>query len=230
MLFRPEVMQSNMSPWTGAVRVAYSLPIWAVTTLAVVLAAALVAYGAYGSFARKTRVTGILVPHGGELNIIAPLAGRVTDLLVREGQAVDAGEILMTLHTDRVAESVEGTRDATVLVGAHIENRRRALASQKTFLEASARLQKQAIESRLRGLNLEIGKMQDEIELQQRRRDIATASLRRYEELAARRFVSSIHVQQHEEALIDQDVRLRSLERSLLSAGKEREASAMELQ
>ena len=76
---------------------------------------------------------------------------------------------------------------------------------------------------------LEIQKLEDEIDLQKRRQGIAAAALQRYEELAVRHFVSSNQVQQHQEALIDQEARLRSMERSLVGARKDRNASMMEL-
>lgn len=229
MLFRPEVLEYNATSWIGGLRVARSLPTWIITSLAVLLAVSLIAYGVFGSYARKARVAGILVSQGGELNVTAPSLGRVIDIRVREGQAVKAGEALMTLDTDRTIESRQGTREATALIGEQIENRRRALDSRRQSRESGARLEKQAINARVRSLDVEIGKIEDEIELQKRRRDIAAASLQRHQQLAANRFVSSAQVEQHQEALIDQEASLKSLERSLASARKDREASAMDL-
>lgn len=229
LLFRPEVLESRAASWIGGLRSTNSPPTWTILFIATLLAASLVAYGVLGSYARKARVAGILAPHGGELNVVAPAVGRVTEIRVREGQFVKAGEVLMVLDTDRTTESRDGPRTTTTLVGEQIENRRHALSSHRQTLQSNARLQKQAIESRMRSSYLEIRKLEDEVHLQERRREIAAAAVQRYEDLAIRKFVSLNQVQQHQEALIDQEVRLRSMERSLVGARKDRDASMMEL-
>jgi membrane fusion protein len=94
-----------------------------------------------------------------------------------------------------------GTRETSALVNEQIENRR------------------------LRSLDIELEKITDEFELQIRRRDIAAAGLRRFEQLADSKFVSAIQVQQQQEAQIDQDARLKSLERNLNSSRKVRAAT-----
>lgn len=225
--FAPKSLR--VASWIGGLRATNSPPAWTIVFIAALLAASLVAYGVLGSYARKARVPGILAPHGGELNVVAPVVGRVTEIRVREGQFVKVGEVLMVLDTDRTTESRDGPRETTTLVAEQIENRRHALSSQRQALQSNARLQKQAIESRLRDSDLEIQKLEDEIDLQKRRQGIAAAALQRYEELAVRHFVSSNQVQQHQEALIDQEARLRSMERSLVGARKDRNASMMEL-
>jgi membrane fusion protein len=230
VLFRPEVSASNATSWVGELRLSHSVPIWIASCTAACLAASLLAYGVLGSYAKKARVSGILISQGGELNVTAPSVGRIAELRIKEGQTVATGEALMVLDTDRPTESANGTRDTAVLINEQIENRRGALASQRQSKESFARLQKQAIESRLRSLDIELGKIKDEIDLQKRRRSIAAASLQRYERLADSKFVSASQVQQQQEALIDQDARLKSLERNLASARKDRAASAMDLQ
>lgn len=229
VLFRPEVSQSSAASWVGELRLTHSIPTWIASCTTVVLAAILIAYGIVGTYARKARVSGILVSQGGELNVTAPSIGRVMELRIKEGQTVLAGETLMVLDTDRPTEMPTGTKETAVLINEQIDNRRNALASQMQSKDSFARMQKQAIESRLRSLDIELEKITDEIELQKRRRDIAATSLRRYEQLADSKFVSAIQVQQQQETLIDQDARLKSLERNLNSSRKDRAASAMEL-
>lgn len=229
MLFRPEVANRPIDAWIGEIHVARSIPSWIVSGIAIVLATTLIAYGFLGTYARKARVSGILVSQGGELNIVAPLLGKVTDMRIREGQAVGEGEVLLVLDTDRPTESADGTRAATDLISKQIDIRRNALAAHRQSKENYARVQKLTIESRLRSLDQELEELDDEIRLQKRRRDIAATSVRRYEELAASKFMSAMQVQQQHENLIDQDARLKSLERMLTGIRKDRETSLMEL-
>ena len=58
--------------------------------------------------------------------------------------------------------------------------------------------------------------------LQARRRDLAQRSVKRYEDLVASEFVSPVQVQNQQEMLIDQDGRLRTLERARLNLQRER--------
>lgn len=92
-----------------------------------------------------------------------------------------------------------------------------------------ARLQKQTIEFRLRSQGIELENIEDEIALQKRRRDLAATSVQRYEKLVLNKFVSPIQVQQQQEILIDQDAKLKSLERTLTGIKKEQAASAIAL-
>ena len=102
-LFREEVLSARADRWLGGVQLAQSIPAWLGCAMAVVLAAALVAYGFVGSYARKAHISGILAPRGGEINIQAPAPGRVSELRIKEGQRVSAGDILMVLDTDKAA-------------------------------------------------------------------------------------------------------------------------------
>lgn len=200
------------------------------TGLALLLASSLVSYGVLGTYARKARVAGILVSQGGEFKVTAPAAGHVSEVLVREGQSVKAGQSLVVIATDRTTELQQGIGNASVHISEQIEKRRQAIRLQQQSRESSASLQKAALSARLRSLDTEIGKVEDEVALQQRRRDIATANLQRYEQLEARQFVSSQQVQQYQDTLIEQEARLKALERNLASVRKDRQASETELQ
>ena len=59
----------------GAIRLAQPISSWLIAGVALVIAAALIAYITLGSITKKARVTGITVPVGGNLSIAAPNAG-----------------------------------------------------------------------------------------------------------------------------------------------------------
>ncbi|BCB27652.1 secretion protein [Sulfurimicrobium lacus] len=229
VLFRPEVSQRNAVSLLGELRTTHSVPAWVITAIAVLLAIALVSYGILGTYAKKSRVNGILVSQGGELNVTAPSFGRIVELRIKEGQAVRTGETLMILNIDRPTEFANGTKETAALISEQIENKRIAFASQRQSKESFARLQKQTIEFRLRSQGIELENIEDEIALQKRRRDLAATSVQRYEKLVLNKFVSAIQVQQQQEILIDQDSKLKSLERTLTGIKKEQAASAIAL-
>lgn len=228
MLFRPEVIDQGTT-WIGGLRAARTTPTWLVTCVALLLAAGLMVYGVFGTYARKTRVAGILVSQGGEFKVTAPAAGYVSELKVHEGESVKAGQPLLVITTDRTTELRQGTGYASAHINEQIEKRRQAIRAQQHSRESTASLQKATQSLRMRSLDIEIEKIEDEINLQQRRRDIAATSLKRYEQLEARQFVSSFQVQQHQETLLDHEARLKALERNLAAVRKDRDASELEL-
>lgn len=195
---------------------------WIVAAVATSLAVALIAYACIGTYARKARVNGVLVPHGGEINIAAPVIGRVAELRVKEGDAVQAGDVLLVLDTDRVTAVAGSTEDMAAIVGEKIEAKRSALANERSLRETQARLRQQANGDRMLALDAELRKLEDELALARRRRDLAAQSVARYEELAKNNFVSPIQVQQQHEALLDQDSRLQALERTRLALQRDR--------
>ncbi|MEQ1638466.1 MAG: HlyD family efflux transporter periplasmic adaptor subunit [Methylococcales bacterium] len=224
-LFRPEVVDARAGRWLGNVLLTQSIPLWVGSLMAVVLAGSLVSYGVIGSYAHKAHVSGILVPKGGEINIAAPVAGRISELRVKEGQPVSANEVLMVLDTDRATSIVDGKNgygDAAVLVGNQIEIRKLALRNERSLRESQAQVHRQANRDRIANLNNELAKLSDEISLQGQRRELAEVNLKRYESLASSDYVTPVQVQDQKEIMIDQEGRLRSLERTRLNLRRER--------
>jgi membrane fusion protein len=228
MLFRSEVVEARNRQWLGRVQVAQSVPVWLGSTIAILLAGSLLAYSCIGTYARKARVAGILAPRGGELNITAPVAGRVADLRVKEGQVVAAGDVLLVLDTDRAASipggpgESSGIADTAGLVAHQLVLRRQGIINERSARSAQAETRSRTTADRLSTLDSELVKLTDEIALQGQRKELAQRSVKRYEELASLNFVSSVQAQTQHETLLDQDSRLRSLERSRLNLQRER--------
>lgn len=233
-LFRQEVMQARAGHWLGSVHLAQSVPFWSACLVALALAGSLIAYGVLGTYARKAHVAGVLAPQGGEVNIAAAVAGRVMELRVKEGQTVAAGDILLILDTDRATamagQGDAGGRigDAAAMVGRQIEIRRTSLNSERALRESQAQARRQSIRDRLPTIDSELRKLDDEITLQGRRKELAERSVKRFEDLATSKFVSPVQVQNQQEALIDQDARFRALERAKLTLRRERAGLAAE--
>ncbi len=100
-LFRPEVHAAQAAQWLGSVRLHRPLSYTLVTGAALAMALALIAFAAWGEVNRKARLSGLLVPSQGSLNITAQQAGVLIELPIAEGQSVKAGEVLLVLNTER---------------------------------------------------------------------------------------------------------------------------------
>jgi membrane fusion protein len=188
-----------------------------VTGSALALALALVAFAAWGEVNRKARLTGLLVPTQGSLNIAAPQAGVLMELPVSEGQSVKAGGVLLVLHTERRSLLAGQADDATERVARQIDARKQTVDTERNLRELQRTQREQVLSDRIRTMKAELRQADEERSLQQRRVQLARTTLTRNEQLAQDGFVSVAQVQTRQEELIDADARLKTLERSGLA-------------
>ncbi|MBI3285720.1 MAG: HlyD family efflux transporter periplasmic adaptor subunit, partial [Burkholderiales bacterium] len=213
-LFRPEVTLALSQQSLGAIRLAQPLSASLIAAVAVLVAAALIAYLTLGSVSKKARVAGVTVPAGGSLSIAAPNAGVLLRSLVAEGQQVIAGQPLFVLSTARVGEQGE----ITALVAQQLAS----LEAEQRLRNSQYRDKKQALSLRLANLATEASQLEQEISLAQRRLSLANDSLHKFQTLQASGYVSSAQSQQKQEELLDLASRLSNLQRNKLQLNANR--------
>lgn len=216
-LFREEVRAAQAAQWLGSVRLHRPLSFSLVTSAALAMGIALVAFAAWGEVNRKARLVGLLVPSQGSLNISAPQAGVLVELPVSEGQTVKAGDVLVVLHTERQSLLNGTVGDTSERVALQIEARQQTLNTERTLRELQTRQREQVLADRIRTLQAELRQADEERSLQQRRVQLARTTLERHEQLAKDGFVAAAQVQGKQEELIDVDARLQSLARGRLA-------------
>jgi membrane fusion protein len=118
-LFRPESLRARELAWQGRSALALRLPTAFLSFASVALAAAIVALIAFGSYARRVDMDGVVLPSAGLIAISSPAAGWIEDLRVREGEVVEKGAWLYTLDLDtstkdgRTQQQIINTETAT---------------------------------------------------------------------------------------------------------------------
>ena len=235
-LFREEVGAAQAANWLGSVRLHRPLSFAWVTTVALALAMALVAFAAWGDVNRKARLSGLLVPTLGSLNITTGQSGVLLELPIAEGQTVAAGDVLMVLgtaHRSLQDGTVQDTSDRAAL---QIEARQQSLATERTLRQLQTSQREQALGDRIRTLQSELRQADEETTLAQRRVQLARTTLQRNEQLASEGFVAAAQVQTRQEEVIDANARLQSVQRSrtalqrdMQSAQSERKALSTQL-
>lgn len=223
-LFREEVRAAQAAQWLGSVRLHRPLSFAMMTGAALVIGCALVVFAVWGEVNRKARLVGLLVPTQGSLNITAPLAGILVALPVSEGQTVQAGDVLLVLHTERQSLLNGAVGDTSARVALQIEARQQTLNTERTLRELQTRQREQVLADRIRSLQAELRQAGEERNLQQRRVQLARTTLERQEQLAMEGFVSAAQVQTRQEESIDINARLQSLERSRLALQRDLQA------
>ncbi len=216
MLFRQEVAAAQAAQYLGSVRLQRPWSYAAVTSVALALALMLVAFATWGEVNRKARLSGVVVPSQGSLNISAPQAGVVMDLPVREGQSVKAGEVLLVLQTERQSMLNGSLSDTTERAAQQIATRLQTLSTERTLRELQTQQREQVLDDRLRTTAQQLRQAEEESALQARRVQLAQTTLVRNQQLAESGFVAEAQVQVRQEELIDAKARAQALERARL--------------
>ncbi len=211
-LFRPEVSASLSQQWMGAIRLAQPISNWLIVGVAIGLALCLILFLFLGSVTKKARVTGVTIPLGGSISIAAPNAGLLVHSFVKEGEAVNAGQILFELSNARQGEKGE----ITALVGQQLNARHESLEAEQRLRTAQASERKAALVQRQHNLQSELAQLDQEAVLIERRQKLAQESLSKFQTLQSNGYVSSAQVQQKQEELIDIASRVSSLQRGRL--------------
>lgn len=215
-LFREEVSAAQTAQWLGSVRLHRPISFSVMTAAALGIALLSVAFVTWGEVNRKAHLSGLLVPSLGTLNITAPQAGTVIQLPVAEGQAVQAGDVLLVVNAER-SSLRNGVADDTVArVALQIEARQQTIATERTLRELQSRQRESVLQDRIRTLQAELRQSAEECSLQERRVQLAQTTLSRNEQLGNDGFVSAAQVQTRQEELIDTTARLQSAQRTRL--------------
>ncbi|RQQ48474.1 HlyD family secretion protein [Burkholderia stagnalis] len=211
-LFRQEALDATRHKLMGTVSL-YSPP-WRWLTIGVATATtlALVAFLVFGTYTKRERVAGQLLPAKGLLTVAPPLMGTVIDTRVREGQTVAAGAELMAVSAE-VATELGSTRER---VGEQ-------LRLQRTRLEADLASQSQLRDEANRGLRARAAALNDQlaqIALQKTQRarqiELAQRQLGKLQSMREQGYASNSQVEQQEAALLDAQARVQDLARQRL--------------
>ena len=224
-LFRPHVTQAKQASWLGGIHLAHNPRFSIIAGVALALASALVAFGAWGKVARKVRVPGLLMAQQGTLELSAPASGVLLAQRVQEGEWVVQGQTLFVLNTDKA--TLEG--NASALLSSHMAQRRSTLLAERASRQAQHTQRSLHMTERIRSLDLESNQAAQEQALAKRRVDLAHKTWRRFEQMATEGFVSDIQAQNKQEELIDLQSRLENSQRNGVALTREHSAAQAEL-
>jgi membrane fusion protein len=224
-LFRSEVTQSKQASWMGPIHLAHNPRFTIVASIALVLACALLAFGAWGKVARKVRMPGVLMPEWGTVELSAAISGVLLEQRVKEGDWVQQGQVLFVVNTDKT--TAEGS--TTSLLASHLAQRRSTLLAERASRIAQNRQREAHLADRIRSLSLETTQSTQEHALAKRRVELAQKTSARFEQMAAQGFVSEIQAQGKQEELIDLQSRFENTLRNGVALAREQNAAQADL-
>lgn len=224
-LFREEVLAAQQTPWVGTILLEPRVSHRIAARVAVAAAIALIALLVFGTFTRKERISGWLVPESGIIRVVAPGAGVVKSLAVKEGQKVTKGQPLLVLSNDVQTESVGAAGEQAL---SKLASRRDTLLRQREAEQRLADQKASEVGERVEALSQEAGFLAGEIDLQRRRIKLSTDSLTRAQYLRQRGIITKASLGNVEGEHLDQAAKLQALERSLSQLRRELSAAKTE--
>ncbi len=217
-LFRPEVMASQGQRPYGAITLSQPVSHKWLIILCVLIALAVAAYFALGSYTRKVQVAGVLVPSQGVLKLASPQGGGLTSMMVNEGQYVKKGDVLFEVSAQR---SAAATGSVELQTAAQLTRKKKSLESERAQQQQLLQEQQTGLERRASSLTGELQQVRQESATQQNRLSLAEQNLKRHESLVAQNFVSPAQLLQHQADHLEQQARLQQLQRSATSISRE---------
>src|SRR5919109_1395839 len=204
-LFRAEVMAERQTQWLGNVLLEPRLSGGVLTAAALVAAAAVLTLLVFGSYTRKARVNGWLMPKQGIARVFAPQAGVVTRVHAHEGVKVARGMPLMSLSAEVQSEALGATRKEIVR---RLEARHGSLVASKGVQEQLFEQKAADLRRRLEALDTEQKHLASEIELQRARLGLSSESLTRERTMRTNDLISLTRLLRTERDHLEQAGRL----------------------
>ena len=181
-LFRQEAIDAQREKFLGEATIARPVPFWVFTTLAFGTALLLVAVAIWGQYTRRERVEGYLALDTGAARVLVPDAGRIAELLVKEGDEVKAGDALARVTIDRITGTGASTSEA---VTAEMQSRRAILEKEQERWRELGDQQVMQVRRRVKDLENELTQIDREMKLQETRVKSARDQLDKYNDSTA---------------------------------------------
>lgn len=211
-LFRERAMQAKSDNRLGEITIAQPMRMWVLAGIAFAILAVAALFLVFGEYTRKTAVTGRLVPTAGLSTLTSSGNGNVARVLVKEGDAVKAGDPLVLIESDR---HLADGRDANSALLANLDSKQRGMASELADQDAIMRTQRAGLISQQTSTQQELANLHDELKIRRDQVKLSEDSLNRFRSLLEQKYVSQIQVTQQEQALLEQRANVEAMERNI---------------
>src|SRR5260221_5594413 len=226
-LFRQEAIDAQREKFLGEATIARPVPGLVFTLLAAGVAFLLIAVALWGQYTRRERVEGFLALDTGAARVLIPDSGRVTDLLIKEGDEVKSGDEMARVSLDRSTGTGTSTSEAVAI---EMQSRRGMLEKEQAQWRDLGAQQVEQVRRRVRDLDGELGQIDREMKLQEVRIKSAKDQVERYAGLAGeKKFVSEALVKQKQDEVTDQEIKLQTLRRQRGQVERDLAAAKLEV-
>lgn len=225
-LFRSQALQAQRQKQFGDILLIRPLSLSLLTGLVAASILTLIAFFIWGSYTQRSNVLGQLQSTPGVVKIYAPQTGVILEKHVVEGQAVERGQILYVLSSDRHSSTQGNTQEN---ISQQLNLRQRSLQSELDKYTHLHHDERDATVRRLETLQAELSNLGDQIKSQTLRVRLAAENQTRYRDLFSKSYISREMLQQKEIDVMDQQHQLQNLEREHIRLTREQSTQRHEL-
>jgi membrane fusion protein len=224
-LFRIEALNHKRDTWLGEILLTQPVSYTLIAFFSLLIAFSALAYLFWGEYTKKARATGYLVPDQGLIKIYTIQTGAVTILNVKEGMQVKKGDVLAVISTERT--SLQG--DTQIEIAKQLALRQKSLSEEMIKIKQLYAEQMDSARKRLVQLLKEREQLDRAIAAQEQRIKLAETVVERNTQLFNEKYVSELALQDKRAELLDQQNRLRDLQRNKIISERDTVALQSEL-
>jgi membrane fusion protein len=218
-LFRQEAIDAQREKYLGETTLARPVAYWVYTLLAAAIALLLLGVAIWGEYTRRERVEGLLALDVGAARVLITDPGRVSELLIKEGDEVQAGAPIAKITYDRSTAETSTTE---------LGSRKLLLEREQSQLKELGEQQAAQIRKRMKDLEGELAQADREIKLQETRVKSAREQATRFQQLAGEKFVSDLVAKQKQDEVTEQEIKLQALRRTRSQVDRDLSSARME--
>jgi membrane fusion protein len=209
-LFRKEAIEAQQVRWLGEIVLIRPLSFSVLTLLATLMASVVVGFLFYGTYTKRSTVSGLLLPEGGQIKVHAPQSGIVVEKLVSEGQHVKQGEPLLRLSSERFGTSAAPLQ---ATISQRLLERSDSLKEELNKTRLLHEEERLSLASGVASLSRELAILAQQSSSQHSLVALADDASRRYKGLLEKGYIATDQFQQRQAELLGQRQTLHSLER-----------------
>ncbi|WP_449468469.1 HlyD family secretion protein [Stenotrophomonas humi] len=199
--------------WLGGLSVARPLNSWFLVVLSAAVAILILGFICFGTYTRRSTVTGQLVPVEGLVTVLSPATGVVSWLDVPEGARVTQGGALAQVNVPRATRAGD-MQDALAY---RLQQREQGLLVAQRAQHARLKVQSLGVDAQLQTGRHELAQIENEVATRQRQIRIANETLQRLRRLEDGQYVSMLQIQQQETTVLDYSGQMQALQRQATS-------------
>jgi len=213
-LFRQEVIDARRVGWLGGISLAQPLRLWLLTGAAIIAAGCVALFLTLGTYTRRSRVVGQLVPVQGMATVLSPATGVLTHVDVAEGGRTQAGDALAIVAIPR---ATVGEGDTSAALEARLQRRAEGLEQSQSAQQRLFDAQSEGLTGQLATARRELQQVEAEVATRREQVRLARETLQRLRQLESDRFVSELQIKQQEATILEYVGEMQVLQRQALS-------------
>lgn len=217
MFFRTEVSDKDRKRWMGEILLAQPLSGVFFIAFSAIFVCSLAAALYFVEYTRKERVTGQISLDKGLVKVFPQATGMITKRLFKEGDTVEAGQVLFTVSTERSSK----LGDTQKVIAQQIALRKLGLETEKSKQVVISFEEEAALKQRAKDIQNELTHLHTELDTYRRKVGLSKTALARSKDLNLQKFVSQADTDNKEQDVLEQSARLQTLERTSLNFQKE---------